>query len=215
MTGASKRRRNDEALARAEAYVANPASLADDMRAALLNIEDVAPGLAAAALERAAVAAQFLASRAPKTWSDPLGRITLTDKHSQAKFDRYAETVLDPMTTLLRLENGTLSLEHAEALREVYPDMYADLQQRVMDAMIEAESIPYQARIQAGVLFGQPADASMFPEMVLMTQQALAAPSQPQQPQAPSVRPGGAQSLRGTAALNTGASRIESGGERI
>ncbi len=214
MSAPDRRRRNDEALDRARAYAANPSTLAEAMRGSTLGLDDVAPRLAGRALEQAAVASAFLASKAPQEWSDPLGRTTMVEPHSRARFDRYADAVLDPMQTLTRLADGTLTLEHAEALREVYPALYADVQRQVMDAMIAAKKIPYRERVQAGVLFGEPADATTLPEAIAASQQAIAMAGAPEQSPAPSVRASGAQSLRGTAALTTGAGRIESGGAR-
>lgn len=216
ISSADRRRANDEALDRARAFAANPSLLAEEMRGASLGLDGVAPMLAAKAAERTAIASAFLVSKAPTEWSDPLGRVTLTDPHSRARFDRYAEAVLRPMDALARLADGTFSLEHAEALREVYPSLYEDVQRRVMQAMIEADSIPYATRIQAGVLFQEPADATVIPEMLAATQQALAmaGAAQDQREQQSAIRASGAQSLRGTAALNTGASRIEGGGAR-
>jgi hypothetical protein len=210
-SAADKRKRNDDALKRAQMFARNPEILAEEMRSATLNVEDVAPSLTGKMLERATVAAAFLASKAPMKWSDPLGRTELVDRHSQAKFDRYAETILDPLTALTRLEDGTLSLEHAEALREVYPSMFQDIQRRVLDAITADPSIRFQSRVQAGALFSSPFDAMTRPEMVMTTQRALAAPSQPDSTQVdqPRVNGSSAGSLKIGESLSTGAGRIE------
>jgi hypothetical protein len=218
MSAAKIRERNDKALERAQQYAQNPSLLAEDMRGATLNMEDVAPSMSAAAAAHVANAASFLASKAPTTWEDPLGRVKLVDKHSQARFDRYAETVLDPLSVLARMQNGTLSQEHAEALKEVYPAMFADVQRRVMDAMIEAKSVPFDARITAGILFDTPADALMQPELIAATQAAIADSGKPADPAAgppQTLRASGAPSPKSTAAYSTGAGRIESGASRM
>lgn len=216
MSAADKRKRNDAALERAQYYARNPAALGEEIRGGTLNIEDVAPSLAGELGMATARAAAFLASKAPTKWSDPLGRVELVDKHSQARFDRYAETVLEPLSVLARMEDGTLSLEHAEALREVYPAMYADLQRRLMDAITEPDvKIPYAGRVQLAVVMQMPADAMMRPEMMAATQAALASSPEPQPQQGPRVNGGKAGSLKGTAGLISGAGRIEGGGARM
>jgi hypothetical protein len=211
MSASDRRKRNDDALKRAQMFAANPDLLADEMRSATINVEDVAPSLSGEMLASSARAAAFLVSKAPVKWSDPLGRTELVDRHSQAKFDRYAETVLDPMSALLRLEDGTLSLEHTEALREVYPSMFADIQRRVLEAIMENPSIGFRARVQAGALLDSPMDAMTRPEMVNTTQAALAAPAQPDSSQVdqPRVNAGAAGSLKMGQSLMTGAGRIE------
>lgn len=223
ISAAQRRKRNDDALEKAQYYASNPTALAEDMRGMTLNMEDVAPSMSGLAAQRAADAAAFLVSKAPQRWEDPLGRVSLVNPHEQATFDRYADTVLDPLSALGHLENGTFTLEHAEAMKAVYPAMYADIQRRVMDAMIEAPEIPFQARVQAGIIFEAPTDASMQPEMIAATQAALGGqdPSQqgpqgqPPQGSAPTVRPSGAPKPASTAVYSTGAGRIESGASRL
>lgn len=216
ISAAKRRERNDAALEKAQYYASNPGALAEDMRSRTLNIEDTAPSLAGLAAQRAGEAAAFLASKAPQRWEDPLGRVSLVNPHEQAKFDRYADAVLDPLSVLGHLENGTFTLEHAEALRTVYPAMYADIQRRVMEAMIAAPDIPFQSRIQAGILFESPTDASMRPEMIAATQAAIAGPTQQsQEPPQPKLRASGSPTPKSTAAYSTGAGRIESGASRL
>jgi hypothetical protein len=216
ISAAKRRERNDAALEKAQYYASNPGALAEDMRSRTLNIEDIAPSLSGLAAQRAGEAAAFLASKAPQRWEDPLGRVSLVNPHEQAKFDRYADAVLDPLSVLGHLENGTFTLEHAEALRTVYPAMYADIQRRVMEAMIAAPKIPFQSRVQAGILFESPTDASMRPEMIAATQAAIAGPTQQsQEPAQPKLRASGSPTPKSTAAYSTGAGRIESGASRL
>jgi hypothetical protein len=59
-------------------------------------------------------------------------------------------------------------MEHAEAIKAVYPAIYADMQGKVFAGLQAAadrgEEIPYARRIRLGILFGLPTDPTMTPE---------------------------------------------------
>ena len=79
---------------------------------------------------------------------------------------RY-EAIEDPASLLERAAEGSLALEHTEAVREVYPEIYADLAARVTEVLGELdEPPPYALRIQLGTLLGVPADPSLTPAMI-------------------------------------------------
>jgi hypothetical protein len=64
-----------------------------------------------------------------------------------------------------------LSLEAAEALRAVYPQLFAQAQQRVMERLAESpKSIPYRQRVQMSLLYKLPFDAALDPDNLKITQ---------------------------------------------
>jgi hypothetical protein len=84
---------------------------------------------------------------------------------SAASFERYLEAVVDPIAALERVSAGRLTAETAEAIRVVYPAIYADIQSRIVDELAaaadEGREIPYERRINLGMLFQTPTDPSL------------------------------------------------------
>ncbi len=96
------------------------------------------------------------------------------------------------------LETG--APEAAETLRVVYPQIFAEVQTRLLTRAAELEAkLPYQKVLQASLLFDVPLDASLRPEFVARLQEAhssnsaqagtsqAAAGAAPGQPPVPSV----------------------------
>lgn len=171
MGAVSKRNeRQQERLRRAD-ELSDPDTLTRELAQQMYALADAAPGIAGVAAEKIGLAAAFLKTKLPPETVDPLtGAKVSADEATRQSFDRYYEAVTDPVATLRRLEDGSFSSEHAEALREVWPAMYADIQMKVLEGMQEradkGESIPYQRRASLGVLLGLPTDVSLTPEFL-------------------------------------------------
>jgi hypothetical protein len=83
------------------------------------------------------------------------------------KFARYVAAVEDPAGIVERLSEGTLTPEDAEALREVYPETFADLRGQIISRLPELrETLPYKRRLSLSILFGVPVDPAMEPRIV-------------------------------------------------
>lgn len=81
-----------------------------------------------------------------------------------AKWLRYSDAVKDPMSVVRALEAGDMTREGAEALRTVYPKMYASLKDRVTDQIAESkEVVPRSQLVQLSILFDEPYHYSMEP----------------------------------------------------
>jgi hypothetical protein len=119
--------------------------------------------------QRAISAVQFLQSKIPKR---PYEAIFPTETQKPyepssmdlAKFERYIQVVDNPMSVLGDLEAGTLTQDHIEALRAVYPRLYSEIKQSVLTGLqSKAESdVPYSKKVQISILFGVPVDASLI-----------------------------------------------------
>jgi hypothetical protein len=156
---------------RRAAELADPATLERELAQEMFALSKSAPGVSGVMSERIALGAQFLASKLPPEVPDPItGAKRVLNPETRDKFDRYHEAVTDPMRSLERLRTGTMTLEHAEALREVWPSLYADVRDRVMDSLQEAadkgETIPYTSRASLGVLFSMPSVPEMTREHI-------------------------------------------------
>ena len=130
-----------------------------------MDMDDVAPNVAGVVHARATQAVQYLASKAPKVYQPPYSnRPPLIDPVAAAEFERSVEAVTDPVRSLRRLQDGTFTREHAEALRATSPALFATAQQQVMEALGEAQAkgiaIPQRTLTQLSLL-GVPADPTL------------------------------------------------------
>ena len=201
------------ALAR---FGASPDALSRTMEPDLAQLRTYAPALAGVAGQRAAAASRFLLSKLPVSYVPPMTSRddALVDPMARRKFLRYASAVEDPAGALDMIADGSISIEHAEAIAAVYPDMYADVQRQIMDRLAEAEirgeRLPHDQRVQLGVLFSAPTT----PGLAHLREVQSVHAADPQSRQGP---PGSApQRVRGGAAKDARRSeRVGSAGDRI
>ncbi len=77
-------------------------------------------------------------------------------------FARHAAAVEDPQGTFERVADGTVTPEDAEAVRAVYPEMFANFVQQVLERLPELrETLPYERRLALSIFTGAPVDAAM------------------------------------------------------
>ena len=118
---------------------------------------------------------EFLASRLPRrpdmgviqtgadTWQP-------SDMEMRA-WARYVAAVEDPAGIEERLLDGSLTPEDAEVMREVYPEMLADLTRQILEKLPELqESLPYERRLSLSILTGVPVDPAMHPQVLAVLQ---------------------------------------------
>lgn len=192
---AREKRRRYERMARAVRMAAsNPEAVSRAVYASLGPSVEVAPRAARATAAAANRAVMFLASKLPPTppSRNPLQPHLDTPSVSDAemaRFMRYADAVESPAKVLDELEKGTVSREAVEALRVVYPRLYEQIRGEIMARVGEMqEQLAYSDRIQLGILFDVPTDASLAPDFVALMQSSFVSPdTQPQTPPAPGV----------------------------
>lgn len=161
---------------RAKLLAANPGLIAHEMEPALWYAREHAPYLADALTARAEQAANFLATKSPKPYTPPFGTSTITDPVAEARWQRYVEAVTDPSAVLERLADGTVTSEHVEALQAVYPRIYEQLRESIVEelssAQAEGRNVPFDARMTLGVLFDVATDPGLVPSVLLAIQSA-------------------------------------------
>lgn len=137
------------------------------------------PGVVAAAQATSARATQLALSKLPpaqasaQTLTPHLERPTPSPAE-MSKFLRTMRAIEDPSTVVDSLHRGTLSPEEAEALRTVYPEMFADVQRQMQQALAERTTpLPYEHALLLGTLLGVPAHGSLDPKFIAAQQAAL------------------------------------------
>lgn len=170
---------------------ASPASQARVRMAAGL----VAPGdIARATAQTAVRGSNYLMSKLPP---DTMGIKTLQPKfdditpseQEMAAFLRAATVVDNPMSVFESLRRGDLTTDEVDALRNVYPEMYTQLQSLVLSEVATLDRpLPYDKALALGHLIGVPAHPTMTPEFIATQQQALTAEAAKPQPR-PAQRP--------------------------
>lgn len=175
----------DEKVEQVLGFTSSPEQATERVSSRTERIAEAAPnvhGHMASAVQRAAA---FLRARIPPAAVPApsiipnLPRPRPSDTEI-AQFMRYVRAVEDPRTVLEDLGDGQLTPEAVEALREVYPRMYGDLVQTVMEQLSETRgTVTYETRIRLGLLLGAPTDPSLDPGFVARMQQSAPAPAQP------------------------------------
>ena len=135
----------------------------------------------------------FLDSKAPKpTILQTMLPGDGTWKPSKAQLDefgKYVHAVGDPASVLEDLAKGHVTLEGAETLRVVYPELFAEAQRMLMQsAPAMQKTLPYPTRVAISILYRVPVDNSMAPGHL----QYLQAPTPGAQPTTPGGPPPGA-----------------------
>lgn len=167
----------------------NPDSLIDKTQKAFESINEGAPKIAAAAAQKATMAAMFLYDKMPKNPNQ--GDFMFANKKwapsdfEVAKWRKYVQTVEDPMRALKDLKAGKLTSEQAETIQQVYPAIHKQIVQTFMEELPKLkEELPYKKRLQLSALFGLPSDPSLKPEFIqqMQTQHMAATQNESQMP---------------------------------
>jgi hypothetical protein len=81
------------------------------------------------------------------------------------EFAKYVRAVDDPLSILEDLKDGDVDPKTVEAIRTVYPKLYAEVEAEVRLAIAaDADRIPYQKKISLGIMFGEAVDPTLTPE---------------------------------------------------
>lgn len=161
-----------------------------------------APNTASAIVNRTVRAAQYLQSQAPTASIDPEAlqpnlQMPTPDPTALASWFRKVQIVENPSSIFEELENGTLTRDHVNTLKAVDPGLYSDIQSQIYDQLVNAKTIvPYDKRMQLGILLDLPTDKSLRPASIAAAQAIYQKPEPPPEP-APEPKQGGrAKSFR-------------------
>lgn len=106
----------------------------------------------------------FAYAKMPRTTQ--LGMTSIPpDDLAMRSWARTVAAMEDPGGIEERLADGTITVEDAEVMRELYPARMAEVMGRIM-AKLGTSRLSYEKRLDLSLLTGEPVDASMMPEMI-------------------------------------------------
>ena len=173
------------------AAAADPLELATQMEGGVAELHDFAPEVARGIVERSAVAVTFLASKVPDVYEPAFGNgKPIVAPEELDRFERYVNAVQDPLGAVEKVMTGSLSLEHAEALRVVYPKIYAEMQSKALEMLgrrkQEGRRISDESLVQLGLMLDMPLTDSLKPGFLASLQSpAMTTPGPDPTPAAP------------------------------
>jgi hypothetical protein len=173
---------------------ARPGAVRDAVRARVRTSD---PALVAAIVAATQAKLDYLAQHAPKS---PIAPTAIAGGRSDwapskavlASFARRIEAADDPAGVLERMAHGgDMSMEAAETIKAVYPELYAEAQQSLIDRVHDAKAkpLPYARRVQLSILFDVPLDGTMEPSYIAAMQEGYAAPDPAAPPPATAAPP--------------------------
>jgi hypothetical protein len=165
------------------ALAADDALIAKQVRREMRDVDD--PDLVNAAIEFRTAQIDYLEKVRPKAPPpSPFRREPWKpDKASATDFARRYAVAMDPVVALEQIEQRSLTPEAAEAFRAVYPLMFAQTQQRMLEQSTKMQAtLPRAQLMRMSILFGLPLDESLAPEALARTQATFATPVEPAGP---------------------------------
>ncbi len=122
-------------------------------------------------------AIEYLARMEPKMPDLP-GMDSKTWQPSDMEMRAHARRVAgveDPHGIVERLADGSITPEDAVTMKEVFPEMYADIQAQIMMQMGELRGkLPYQRRLALSIFSGVPVDPALDPRVLAALQGTFA-----------------------------------------
>lgn len=116
----------------------------------------------------------FLDSKLPRFMNvNPLLRKKYSPSNQEMfKFKKYLQAIQDPMAVLKDFGKGNISRESVEAIKFVYPNIYARIRTEVMkDVYANPEVVDYKQRLLLGILLDAPTDLALMPDSIKALQQ--------------------------------------------
>lgn len=203
-TNEKSSQRDDERFERLKRLVNNPQDFADNLQKNSKELNDVAPKMTQGLHLATSNAASFLASKLPQAGDhlSPFAEPYKPSAFEKMKFDKYAKIVEDPLHSLQQVKDGTIGPETVETMSTVYPKLYEELKQRLLEKAYtqkqKGKPIPFQTRQSISQFVGQPVDRALSPQSILSNQMMFSAPPQANQAQGqPKTRAKGLDNMKG------------------
>ena len=169
---------------------ANPAAQAEKFAQAMGDLPKTAPELTQELAATNTRGLAFLASKLPPNRSgdgslQPLAETSALTSEQKRKWALYANTVNDPRSALKDLKSGRFTPEQAEALRVVYPQLYAVVQKAATEQLAATKTkLPLAKSAALGSILGVPGAAALTPARLQANQAVYQQPKQGRAPRA-------------------------------
>jgi len=86
------------------------------------------------------------------------------------RFARKLQVIDDPLSVLEDLEAGTLTRDHMDTMKKVYPYFYEELRTRILQESGKNRNFSYQQRLMLSIATGADLDSSIQPGNILNNQ---------------------------------------------
>jgi hypothetical protein len=136
-------------------------------------INSVAPNISPHIHGLATKSINFLQEKLPKPQNDYLGTPEWTPSKSQIQlWNHYHDIIDDPISVLKHVKDGSFTNHHLEVLNNVYPELYQEMQNMMMEQMHpkNLEKMPYSTKIALSKFMGMPLEASLLGQNILSNQ---------------------------------------------
>lgn len=138
----------------------NPEMLIDRVSDKMGLLNQIAPNVSQVTQQTLFKGLNFLLSKIPPTETATMFNqgFRFPSDLDMAEFNRYARAVNNPLTIIEDLKHGQLTSEAVEVLQNVYPSLYSQIRDQVVDLVHENPNMSYQDRLQISTLLGVPVD---------------------------------------------------------
>jgi hypothetical protein len=177
-TGAFARR-----VAQVKQLATDPSGAQARVQSAAATVSRMHAGLGQALVSTTTVGVAYLSAKVPrelpKDPMDPAAKVPEPPVSERESFMRSYKAVTDPLSVVDDLKAGKLSSEGVDALKTVYPQLYAKVQLAVSDELAgRREPLDYQKQVGLSMLLGLPSPYTS-PDYTLQRQAAYVNPAQP------------------------------------
>lgn len=161
-------------------YAMDPEHLADEMSRQTYALQDHAPSTTQALHGLASRAANYLQAKLPQaTQRAPLDAEYRPSPAELAIFNRHYEIAHKPMRVLEHVAKGTVTPEHVETLKVIYPQLFTEMQAGALDRLARevarGRRLPYRMRLSLSMFLGQDLDSSTKPQSLAANMASFAA----------------------------------------
>lgn len=163
----------------------NPDKFINSLENSTRELHAVAPATTNSLHLASSRAVQYLSSKLPvEQQSAPFSEPHKPSDSEIAKFNRYSSIVENPLSILKQVQQGTLTKESMEAIATVYPKLYQQMQNEVMDHLTQknAVSLPYSTKLMLSLFTGQDLSNSLTQQNISSAQQAHSTPGMQAKP---------------------------------
>ncbi len=186
----------------------NPSKMINALNDSTEHLRQVAPNMADSLQSSMITASKFLQGKLPNQNISPFEEDLGASPSEIASFQRYKNMVDNPIHALNEVRDGMINHETIETLSAVYPRLYQNMKQALMDEAMtklsKKETIPYQLKQSISFFIGEPIDRSLHPQAIMANQAAFMPAQKPEDQMPKKANTQGKVTLAKRSGLNRG-----------